>query len=192
MVDLTNNTLSPHTPLKKALFLDRDGVVIDYFPYLSKPEQVTFPEGAGEALKKWQNAGYLLILITNQAGVGRGYFSLEDVDKVNSYIRQEYEKFGVYFDDVFICPHHPQDNCGCRKPAPEMLLKASKKHQIAMSESFFIGDAPSDLECSIRGNCQPILVLTGRGKTTVKEINKYPQKIPVFETLLETVKLIKK
>ena len=103
-------TLTPYTQLQKALFLDRDGVVIKYVPYLSKVEQVEFPLGAGEALKLWQDAGYLLILITNQAGVGRGYYTLGDVEKVHNYMIEEYGKFGVTFTEICICPHQPQDN----------------------------------------------------------------------------------
>ena len=188
MVNFGRNT--SHTHLNKALFLDRDGVIIQYIPYLSCPEQVKLPDGAGEALKTWQDAGYLLIIITNQAGVGRGYYTLKDVEKVHAHIRQQYERFGVSFHDIFICPHHPEDNCLCRKPSPEMLIKASKKHQIAMSQSFFIGDAPSDLQSAIGANCQPVLVLTGRGKETRENIAQYLQKVKVFDGLSETVKLI--
>ncbi len=184
-------TLTPYTQLQKALFLDRDGVVINYVPYLSKVEQVELPLGAGEALKQWQNAGYLLILITNQAGVGRGYYTLEDVNKVHDYIIDEYGKFGVTFDDIFLCPHHPQNNCLCRKPSPKMLIDASKKHGISLSQSFFVGDAPSDVESAINAECQPILVLTGRGQETLQKITEYTKKVEIFDSLQDTVKLIK-
>ncbi len=188
MVDYPTNT--SHTHFNKALFLDRDGVLIDYVPYLSQPEQVKLPDSAGDALKQWQNAGYLLIIITNQAGVGRGYYSLQDVEKVHSYIHQQYNRFGVSFDDIFVCPHHPDDKCSCRKPSPEMLIKAAKKHHIALSQSFFVGDAPSDLEAAIRANCEPILVLTGRGQETFKNIAQSTKKIKVFKKLSDTVQLI--
>ena len=183
-------TLTPYTQVQKALFLDRDGVVIKYVPYLSKVEQVELPLGAGEALKQWQNAGYLLILITNQAGVGRGYYTLEDVEKVHDYIVDEYGKFGVKFTDIFVCPHHPQDNCLCRKPSPKMLNDASKKHGISLSQSFFVGDAPSDVQCAINSECQPVLVLTGRGEETLKNITQYTRKVEIFDSLKDTVKLI--
>ncbi|XTZ12007.1 MAG: D-glycero-alpha-D-manno-heptose-1,7-bisphosphate 7-phosphatase [cyanobacterium endosymbiont of Rhopalodia inflata] len=188
MVDYPTNTSRTH--FNKALFLDRDGVIVDYVPYLSKPEQVKLPYGAGEALKQWQDAGYLLIIITNQAGVGRGYYSLQDVEKVHRYIQQQYSYFGVFFADIFICPHRPDDKCFCRKPSPEMLINASKKHHIVLSQSFFIGDAPSDLEAAIKANCKPILVLTGRGLETVAKLAQYPIEIRVFKELFETVKLI--
>ena len=183
-------TLTPYTQLQKALFLDRDGVVIKYVPYLSKVEQVELPLGAGEALKRWQDAGYLLIIITNQAGVGRGYYTLEDVEKVHNHIIEEYGKFGVTFTDIFICPHHPQDNCLCRKPAPKMIIDASKKHGASLSQSLFVGDAPSDVQCAINAECQPVLVLTGRGKETLQNIAQYSRKVEIFDSLQDTVKLI--
>ncbi len=175
---------------KKALFLDRDGVVINYVPYLSHPEQVTIPMGAGEALQQWQEAGYLLILITNQSGVSRGYFTLSDVDAIHERLRQAYHPFGVAFEDIFICPHHPQENCTCRKPSPQMILEAAKKYHIALERSFFIGDAPSDLDCAIQAGCQPVLLLTGRGKSTENAIANYPIQIPIFKELSDTVTLI--
>jgi D-glycero-D-manno-heptose 1,7-bisphosphate phosphatase len=142
----------------KALFLDRDGVLIEYVPYLSRPEQVRIPEGAGEALKKWQDAGYLLIVITNQSGIGRGYFTLQDVEAVHLRMCEEYEKFGVKFKDLFLCPHHPSSQCICRKPSPYMVQESAIKYSIDLSQSFFVGDAPSDIECAVNAGCQPILI----------------------------------
>ncbi len=189
MVYMTT-TLTPDTQLQKALFLDRDGVAIKYIPYLSRPEQVELPLGAGEALKQWKNAGYLLILVTNQSGIGRGYYTLEEVERVHRHICDEYGKFGVQFDDIFLCPHHPQDNCLCRKPSPQMLIDASKKHHISLSQSFFVGDAPSDVECAINAECQPVLLLTGRGQETLQKVTDYPREVEIFESLQETVTLI--
>ena len=185
----------PQTPkltesLKKALFLDRDGVVINYIPYLSRPEQVEIPEAAGKTLKNWQNEDYLLIIITNQSGVGRGRFTLEDVESVHERVCEIYQPFGVEFDDIFLCPHHPDDNCQCRKPSGEMLVRAAQKHGISLADSFFLGDAPSDLEAAIAAGCQPLLVLTGRGQTTFQEIDQYPVKIPVFDQIADTVILL--
>jgi D-glycero-D-manno-heptose 1,7-bisphosphate phosphatase len=174
----------------KALFLDRDGVLIEYIPYLSHPNQVKIPLGAGEALKKWQDAGYLLIAITNQSGVGRGYFTISDVEAVHTQMLKEYECFDVYFQDIFVCPHQPSDNCKCRKPSPYMILQASEKHQLEVSQSFFIGDAASDIECAIRAGCNPVLLLTGRGTSTAQNLSLDQCIIPIFQGLTETVDLI--
>ena len=180
---------SPPQP-QKALFLDRDGVVIDYIPYLGKPEQVRLPSGAGVALKQWQDAGYLLIVITNQSGVGYGYFSLADVAAVHQCLIEEYEQYGVKFTEIMVCPHHPQAACDCRKPSPEMLLSAAQKHQIALDQSYFLGDALSDLDCALNAGCHPLLVLTGLGKETQEKLDRFPVKIPCFEQLAHTVILL--
>jgi D-glycero-D-manno-heptose 1,7-bisphosphate phosphatase len=177
---------------KKALLLDRDGVIIEYIPYLSKPEQVKIPEDAGIALKKWQDAGYILTIFTNQSGVGRGYFTMNDVEAVHQRIFAEYAQFGVHFQKVLICPHQPQDNCDCRKPSPYLLKEYAQQSHINLAESFFIGDAPSDLECAIGSGCQPILLLTGRGKETVQNLSNYKVKITVFNNLKNTISLLKK
>ncbi|MCE2698334.1 MAG: HAD family hydrolase [Nostocales cyanobacterium LE14-WE4] len=176
--------------MNKALFLDRDGVIVNYIPYLSKPEQVEIPEGAGQALREWQDAGYLLIIVTNQSGVGRGYFSLDDVAAVHDQVFIEYQQFGVSFHDVLICPHHPDEGCKCRKPSPYLLLEAAKKYNVNLSQSYFIGDAPSDLDCAIQAGCHPVLLLTGRGTSTVEQIEKYPIKVTIFNELYATVELI--
>jgi D-glycero-D-manno-heptose 1,7-bisphosphate phosphatase len=173
----------------KALFLDRDGVVIDYIPYLSRPEQVSLPQGAGEALKQWQTEGYQLVIVTNQSGISRDYFSEEDVKAIHKCIIKEYRHFGVEFADILICPHQPADNCQCRKPSPYLLLNYSEKNHIDLSQSWFIGDAPSDIECALNAGCQPVLLLTGRGKETIKTLSKEELSIPVFESLSATTQL---
>lgn len=150
----------------KALFLDRDGVVIDYIPYLSKPEQVQIPQDAPFALKQWQNQGYHLVIVTNQSGISRGYFSFEDVKAIHEELMTQYAHFDVYFRDILICPHQPSDNCLCRKPSPFLIETYVLDHGIDLSQSFFIGDALSDIECAINAGCQPLLLLTGRGKET--------------------------
>ncbi len=175
----------------KALFLDRDGVIIEYVPYLHHPNQVKIPQGAGQSLKSWQDAGYLLIVITNQSGVGRGYFTIKDVEAVHRKMCQEYERFGVYFHDILVCPHHPSDNCQCRKPSPYMLLQAAEKHLVEVSQSFFIGDALSDMECGIQAGCNSVLLLTGLGKKTAQNLANYHTPIPIFKGLPETLELLK-
>lgn len=176
----------------KALFLDRDGVVIDYVPYLSHPDQVKIPKSAGKALKIWQDAGYLLIIITNQSGVGRGYFSMNDLIAIHNKMCAEYQLFGVQFQDILICPHQPSDHCQCRKPSPYFIKKATQKYSLDISQAFFIGDALSDLECAINAGCKPVLLLTGRGFSTAQTLKKNQNKIPIFNDLFDTISLIKK
>lgn len=174
----------------KALFLDRDGVLIEYIPYLSHPDQVKLPVDAGTIFKQWQDSGYLLIVITNQSGIARGYFTINDVAAVHAKMCQEYEKVGVYFQDIFICPHQPSDNCKCRKPSPDMLLQASKKHSIELSQSYFIGDAISDVECAINAGCNSIFLLTSRTLADAINLSHRQSSIHIINELRETMKLI--
>ena len=199
----------------KALFLDRDGVVIDYIPYLSKPEQVKIPQDAPIALKQWQDRGYRLVIVTNQSGISRGYFSFDDVMAIHRELITQYAHFDVDFNDILICPHQPADNCLCRKPSPFLIQTYAQNHDIDLSQSFFIGDALSDIECAINAQCQPVLLLTGRGKETldllseaIKDIDDSRQQlisqkssytflqykdsfsIPVFEYLKDTFILL--
>ena len=173
-----------------ALFLDRDGVLIDYIPYLSHPDQVKLPHGGGESLRKWQDQGFLLVIISNQSGISRGYFSVEDVQLVHDKIQLEYAKFGVNFTEFFVCPHQPSERCVCRKPSPFMLLKAAKKYDIDLQKSFFIGDAHSDLECATQAGCHPILLLTGRGEETLQKISNSQRSISIYSTLSESLQLL--
>jgi len=201
----------------KALFLDRDGVVIDYIPYLSTPEQVKIPQDAPIALKQWQDQGYRLVIVTNQSGISRGYFSFEDVMAIHQELIAKYAHFGVYFSDILICPHQPSDNCLCRKPSPFLIKTYAQNHGIDLSQSFFIGDAPSDIECAINAPCQPVLLLTGRGVETFDLLSKEMQNnddgkqkaisqdlgyicvkyknyvsVPVFEHLRDTLALLER
>ena len=171
---------------KPALFLDRDGVLIDYIPYLSHPDQVKMPDGGGQALRKWQDRGFLLIIISNQSGISRGYFSSKDVELIHTKIELEYAKFGVNFTEFFVCPHQPSECCICRKPSPYMLLQAAKKYDIDLQKSFFIGDSDSDLECAVRAGCNPILLLTGRGAETLQKLSNSQKSIPIYSDLSES------
>jgi D-glycero-D-manno-heptose 1,7-bisphosphate phosphatase len=173
-----------------ALFLDRDGVLINYIPYLSHPDQVKLPHGGGEALRKWQDQGFLLIIISNQSGISRGYFSVEDVQLIHNKIQLEYAKFGVDFTEFFVCPHQPSEGCVCRKPSPFMILQAAKKYDIDLQKSFFIGDANSDLECATRAGCNPILLLTGRGEETLQKISNSQKSISIYPNLSESLQLL--
>ncbi|MFN5516261.1 MAG: D-glycero-alpha-D-manno-heptose-1,7-bisphosphate 7-phosphatase [Cyanobacteriota bacterium] len=174
----------------RALFLDRDGVLIDYVPYLSRPEQVTLPDGAAQALRRWQEAGFALIIITNQAGIGRGYFALQDMEAVHERIQTLYGAEGVSFTDIFYCPHAPQDGCQCRKPSPWMLRQAAARHGLSLADSYFLGDAPSDLEAALNAGCRPLLALTGRGRETQRQLSRFPAPIPVFEQVKDTASLL--
>ncbi|MDD3118389.1 MAG: HAD family hydrolase [Victivallales bacterium] len=159
--------------MNKACFLDRDGVVIVEKDYLRDVSQVELETGAAEAIRQLKQHGYLVIVVSNQSGVARGYFSEEDVRAVNARIDALLAAEGTAVDDWFFCPHHPQGKipaytrqCDCRKPGTGMLLQAAQKHHIDLSASFMIGDKLSDVATGRAAGCAAaVLVRTGHGGT---------------------------
>ncbi len=131
----------------KAIFLDRDGTINVDYGYMYKPEAIEFIDGALQALKLFESAGYKLIIITNQSGIGRGYFSQEQYDVFSSAFNARLAEQGVTITATKMCPHSPDEVCNCRKPNPTMVAEAIEEHDIEASESFMFGDKCSDVEC---------------------------------------------
>lgn len=131
--------------MKRAIFLDRDGVINIDKGYVSKIEDFKFIDGVIKSLKKLQNAGFLLIIITNQSGIGRGYYSLEDFEKLTNWMLEELKKSGVFIEKVYFCPHSPDENCECRKPSSGMIKEALKEFNIDPKNSWMVGDKQSDI-----------------------------------------------
>ena len=150
--------------MKKAVFLDRDGVIIEQVAYLSKPEQAVLIPGAVEALRIIHRHGDLAVVISNQSGVGRGYFTAADVDAVHDRIQQLLARSGEKVDEFRYCPHAPDEACTCRKPSPKMILKSAERFGIDVQASLMLGDRMSDLECGKNAGCaKSVLVRTGYG-----------------------------
>lgn len=166
--------LTPHpSPLteKKAVFLDRDGTINEEKDYLWRIEDFAFIPGAPEAIRRIREAGYKVIVVTNQSGVARGYFSHEDVDRLHEHIQQELAKIGTAVDGFYLCPHHPERgqgefkvDCDCRKGRPGMLLQAAAEHGIDLAASWMVGDKRADLEAGRAAGCRSLLVRTGYGE----------------------------
>lgn len=144
--------------MHKAIFLDRDGTINVDYGYVYKPEDLTLLPEVVEALCLLQEQGYLLIVITNQSGVGRGYFTLKDANKFNELLKQTLQKQGVTITDFFTCPHAPEENCDCRKPSPLMVNDAIQQYHIDPSHSYMLGDKKSDVECGRNANLKAYLV----------------------------------
>ena len=130
----------------KAIFLDRDGVINIDKQYVSKIEDFEFTEGIFDLLKYFQDLGYLLIVITNQSGIGRGYYTLEDFKTLTEWKLSRLSAEGIMIHEVYYCPHSPESLCSCRKPSPEMLLRAKEKYDIDMRNSWMVGDKGTDIE----------------------------------------------
>ena len=153
--------------MKRAVFLDRDGTLIKEQEYLKSPDQVVVFPGVAEALRRLREAGYLLIIVSNQSGVGRGYFTIADVEAVHQRLAELLAQDGVRFDKIYYAPEAPeQPSCG-RKPSPQFLFDARDEFGIDLSQSYMIGDKFIDLECGWNaGINKSILVRTGYGART--------------------------
>jgi len=147
-----------------AIFLDRDGTLIEEREYLSRPDQVIIFPGAAPALKRLQGAGYKVFIVSNQSGVGRGYFTMADVEAVNSHLLNELNREGVRFEKIYIAPEVPGMPSRGRKPSPQFLLDARDEFGIKLASSFMIGDKLIDLQCGWNaGVKRSLLVRTGYG-----------------------------
>ena len=171
--------LTPHfSPLtektkRRAVFLDRDGTINVEKDYLYKIEAFEFIPGAQEAIKRLKEAGFVVIVVSNQSGVSRGYFDEDAVNRLHQHIQSELTAYGTSIDAFYFCPHHPDKglgdykvDCNCRKGKPGMLLQAAREHDIDLQNSFMVGDKLADIEAGERAGCKSILVLTGYGEAT--------------------------
>jgi len=158
--------------LKKAIFLDRDGVLNKEVDHLSDPKDFEFINGSIEALKLLKQKNFLLIVITNQAGIARGLFTEETLKKIHDKMIKILKQNNLRLDDIYYCPHHPEFTgpCDCRKPKPGMILKAKLKHNIDLTNSFMVGDTLNDIQTGRAVDCKTVLLLTGYGTEEQKKI----------------------
>jgi D-glycero-D-manno-heptose 1,7-bisphosphate phosphatase len=155
----------------RAVFMDRDGTISEEVGYVNHPSRYRVFPYAAEAVRLLNEAGWLAILVTNQAGVARGYFAEEVIGAVHGVLEQELEKEGARLDAIYYCAHHPtvgeepyRFDCNCRKPKPGLLLDAAEEFDIDLSQSWMIGDRYSDIELARNANVRAALVLTGYGR----------------------------
>ena len=150
--------------MNRAVFLDRDGTLIAEKNYLHRPADVEIFPGAGAALKRLADAGFKLIIVTNQSGIGRGYFTLADAERVNERVSSELARDGVRFEKTYIAPEAPDQPSRGRKPSPQFLFDARDEFNLNLAECFMVGDKLIDLECGWNaGVKKSILVRTGYG-----------------------------
>jgi len=142
----------------KAIFLDRDGVINQDTGHVGHIRDFKFIEGIFEPLRLMQSNGYQIIIITNQAGIPRGYHSKEEYEDTTKYMLEEFSKNGISISKVYHCPHLPEDNCPCRKPHPGMILQAIKEFNIKPKYSWMIGDKPSDIDAGRAAGCNTLLL----------------------------------
>ena len=156
--------------MKPAVFLDRDGVLIEERNYLHRVEDVVFLPGVAAALKRLSDAGFILFIVSNQSGVGRGYFTLADMERVNEHLCRELARAGVRLEKIYIAPEAPSQPSRGRKPSPQFLFDARDEFGVDLAQSFMIGDKLIDLECGWNaGVKKSILVRTGYGAKLERE-----------------------
>ena len=146
----------------KTIFLDRDGVINKEINYLHKIEDFEFIDGIFDSCLYLRNLGYEIIIITNQSGISRGYYSQNDYQKLTNWMLSQFNNHGISILDTFYCPHIPESMCSCRKPKPGMFLLARDKHNIVMHQSWMIGDKETDITgANNAGITNTIIVRTG-------------------------------
>ncbi len=152
----------------RAVFLDRDGTINVEKGYVHKIEDFEFIPGVPRAIKLLKNAGFVVIVVTNQSGVARGYYTIDAVMRLHSHMDGELARHGTSVDAYYICPHHPQGIideyakvCECRKPQPGMLLRAAEEFSLDLVSSYMIGDKQIDVDAALNAGCRPMLVETG-------------------------------
>jgi histidinol-phosphate phosphatase family protein len=174
-----------------AVFLDRDGTVNVDFGFVARPEDVKLLPGVAEAIKRLNEADIPVFVISNQSGVGRGYYGVEAVARVNQEVESQLAKAGAKVQGFFFCPHAPEAHCECRKPKLGMLRQAQKEWEVDLEKSYVVGDKPSDAELGRNARGKGILVLSGQTKP--EEIASWKvQPDFVAKDLLEAVEWILK
>lgn len=156
-------------PYKKAgdilhtgMFLDRDGVINEVLShrvkFVNKPKDFYLLDGVGEAIKRFNDKGFKVFVVTNQGGIGLGYMQESALDDVHKKMKNDLAEFGAHVDDIAYCPHKPHANCACRKPKPQMILDLAEKYQVDLTNSYMVGDRAPDIEAGKEAGTQTILI----------------------------------
>lgn len=181
--------------MNKAIFIDKDGTLIHDIPYNVDPALLCFNSGAVEALATLSRMGYMLIVVSNQSGVARGFFRPEDLHALQSALKKRMQAAGVKLDAFLFCPHHPDGSvapynidCDCRKPNPGLILQAAERHDIDLTRSWMIGDILNDVEAGNRAGCKTILLNNGNESEWITSALRKPTAIvSSFEEVVQVI-----
>jgi D,D-heptose 1,7-bisphosphate phosphatase len=161
-------TSAKKTNFSKAVFIDRDGTIARDVPYCSRPEDFELFPGVPEAIRTLNRKNFKVVVITNQSGIARGYFSEPMLALIHEKMICELAKQKAHIDAVYYCPHHPDDKCNCRKPQTAMVIKAANDLNIDLSESYMIGDTEMDCEMAASAGCRAAIKIGDPGPTIAK------------------------
>ncbi len=174
-----------------ALFLDRDGIVNEDVGYAHRPDQIRFLPGIFAVVAAANACGMPVIIVTNQAGIARGYYGYEEFKTLMDWMQEQFRTRGAHIDTVYFCPHHPVHGkgalkraCTCRKPAPGMLLRAAQEHRIDLTASIMVGDSAHDMEAAEAAGVGKLLILAS-GKKKIEICKQLPQQTRSIEALHE-------
>ena len=176
--------------MTKLALLDRDGTIVVEKNYLFSPHQVELLPGAAEGIKLLRVLGLATVVVTNQSGIGRGYFGLEHLDLIHQRLCKQLARRGTGLDAIYVCPHLPDSGCNCRKPAAGLAWKAATEFQADLSRSFMVGDKKCDIDFGKNIGAITILVRTGYGESLAAEGKSQPDFI--VKDLLEAAKVIQR
>lgn len=179
--------------MDKVIFLDRDGTINKEVVYLHRPEDLVILPGVPQAIKRLRGHGFHIVVVTNQAGIARGYYTVEQMHRLHEYLNEQLKKDGAGIDHFYYCPHHPEHGigkykkvCRCRKPDTGMFEMAQREYEIDKSASYMIGDKRIDVEAGHNYGIAGILVGTGYGKEE-REKSRQQGEVPFYDFYAETL-----
>ncbi|MCS6775974.1 MAG: D-glycero-beta-D-manno-heptose 1,7-bisphosphate 7-phosphatase [Chloroherpetonaceae bacterium] len=173
---------------RRAVLLDRDGVLTEETgAYVTRPQDLRLLPGAAEAVVRLNRAGWAVAVVTNQAGVGKGILTLPELEAIHAQLQAAIARTGGHLDGIFLCPHHPDAGCDCRKPLPGLLWQAARALQLDLAACYLVGDSPRDIAAGHAAGCHTVLVLTGHTRHYRPETFPPPLPEQVFPALPDFV-----
>jgi D-glycero-D-manno-heptose 1,7-bisphosphate phosphatase len=182
-----------------AVFLDRDGVLVDETGYLTRVEDLRLFPGAGTAVRSIHALGYPVVVVTNQSAVARGMVSLAGLEEIHSALRAQLGQDAARLDGLYMCPHHPEaplpqwrQDCDCRKPRPGMIVRAARELGLALdARSVLVGDQHTDLECARQAGISALLVRTGKGENTAQTVTEGNGIIGICDSIADVPEVLR-
>ena len=171
------------------MFFDRDGTLNVEKNYMFRVEDWEWLPGAIEAIQIFNQRGFQVIVISNQAGIARGLYSVQDLERLHVWVNEDLSRHGATIDAFYFCPHHPDFGgpCSCRKPEPGLLFRAARERRIDLAQSFLVGDKATDIHAGIAAGCTSFLLASGYGE---QERGNVPANVPFLHSLLELPRLL--